>query len=211
MAKRKATAKKAASKKPEKRKYRGGPLTVTNREAKLSGHGNLRTEKHGDADVLAVDISVVFGLYEKELEKLLGVGSHNALYTRELTTGPEPRFRTMKPLQIEDKIEKVDVTMRLGLSRHEITFNDCKLGSITLTPETGGMTRCKLQIQAHPVDEQLGELSVHLNHEIEIDLKGGRIGKEDATPKADQSALPLDAPEPAAAADPAAPAAETTH
>jgi len=192
------TVKPHKGKAPEKPRSRSGPITFTKRAAKLSTHINVRTETHGDNEVQAIDVGVTVGLYARELDKLLGAGAHDRLYTRTPTTDPVPFFKETGPIAIGIKVENVAVTMRLGLARDELKFGKSKLAKIQLTPEDGGMTRCKLQLQLYPEDEQISDLSRHLNTEIELDLQGGRMGKEEKAPDPNQPTLPLDgeAPEP---------------
>lgn len=145
-------------------------ISIACRPAKLGTNASVRTEKHGDANVQAVDVTATFSISEEELDAVLGEGSSAVLFVSSLTGPAEPRFKGIEGLALEEKLEDVQVLMRLGLKRTECSLGLCKLAKVVLSPATGGMTEVKLQIQATPTPDALAALTSHMNLEVELDL-----------------------------------------
>lgn len=162
-------------------------LQITGRPARLGEHANLRSERHGDSDVMAVDLPLVFALSEDELDALLGEGVHDAWFVNGLDGKPaEPRVKGIEGIRLSAKLEGVAVTLTLGLARQVCSLPDCTLAKVTLTPSIGGLTECKVSVQAHPSPANLAAISAHLNSEAEVDLAFEAPKEED-----EQEQLPL--------------------
>lgn len=177
-------------------------LTITRRAARLGSSVNVRTEKHGDDDVPAIDVTVSGIMLEpEELNALLeDPKAYDALFRRDDQDFPQPTFPQLKPFSLESKFEGVLVQLHVGPKPSIIELTDTKLNRVTLTPQPGGQTALSVQVQATPSEKVIGQVSTYMNHEVSVELSGG----EKAKPKdANQANLPLqmggDTPPPAPA------------
>lgn len=169
-------------------------LTLARRVAKLGGHLNVRTEKHGDEDVPAVDFEITGLMLEAdELNALCGDKVHKSLYRRGKADDAaalnqkaldEPIFATLfKPFGLLAKFEEASVD--LVLDADVLTFDEVKLKGITLDTQTGGLTACDITVQVSDIEsDDLATLSRHLNRPIETELSfGQRAAKSKKQPE----------------------------
>jgi len=168
-------------------------LSISLRTAKLGPSINNRTEKHGDEDVPAADISVgALLLTAEELNALLdNPGAHERLFVQTSATSlPEPFFtRFAGGFTLADKFEGANVRIEYGLEPNVIQLPDVKIAKVYLEPQTGGLTMVSLQIQAsHDWSESAPELVACMNREIKIEITDAAIAKK--TDKR-QAQLPL--------------------
>lgn len=150
-------------------------LNLTKRPCKLGPSINTRTEKHGEEDKPAADIPITGLLLDRdELQDLLGAGYYSALFN---TKGKliEPRLEKFRDFALRDKFEHAAVTLIFGLDNTEVTLLNVRFASITLSPQTGGMTEVSLKVQAMPTSEQMGTLFTFLNADAHCELKFGKL------------------------------------
>lgn len=169
-------------------------IEVTGRPAKLSNHVNVRAETHGDAELTAIDLPVVFAISEEELDALVGIGAYERFYVQPATGPVEPTFRGLR-LALEDKIEGAKVVISIGLKPDRWELADAKLSKIMLAPAIGGMTECRLTIQALPSQEAMGAITAALNMEVGLDISQGKRAAKKPKKAADDPQLPLPTPE----------------
>ncbi len=157
-------------------------LNITLRTAKLGSSLNGRTEKHGNDDVPAADMSVdsIF-LTAAELNDLLGIkDAHDRLFRVEHVGGlPEPVFAAYGGHTLPDKFEGANVTIEHGLQKLEIELADVKIAKVYLEPQTGGLTKLSLQIQAnHDWEDLAPALLSCMNKEIKIAITDAEVTKK---------------------------------
>jgi hypothetical protein len=170
-------------------------LSISLRTAKLGPSINNRTQKHGDEDVPAVDISVGSVILEpEELNAILGnPKAHERLFVQTSAGGrPEPFFdRFDSGFTLADKFEGANVRIEYGLQPIVVDLPDVKIARVYLEPLSGGQTRMSFQIQAsHDWTERSRDLVLCMNREIKIEVAGAEVAKK--TDK-NQAQLPLGA------------------
>jgi hypothetical protein len=139
-------------------------LDLKQKPCHLGKSMSINTEHHGDDDVGAIDIPIDgIMLTAKELDVLLGDGAHAALFVKPKGRGgadamPEVRFLHFLPLGFKQKFEKAKVTLHVGMAPAKLVFADCKIGSVRLTPQTGGLTAMSCSVRARPETDDVGTL-----------------------------------------------------
>lgn len=155
---------------------------------------NTRTERHGEEDVPACDLTLEGILLKpKELDALLPHATAG-LFTAEGTL-PVPAFPQVKPLQLLQRFEGAQVTVAFGTTgdRTALVLHDVKLAKVRVEPLRGGESALAVQVQT-PLPDRMQELLERLGHEVHVAITGG---KPAVKPEA-QGALPLPAPAEAA-------------
>lgn len=177
-------------------------LHLTVRPAMLGPSLNPRRELHGEEPVPACDLPLdgvmLSGL---ELGELLDDDqAASSLFVDGEDGLKQPAFPQLKPLVLKDKFEGARVVLVFRDEARPIQLVGCKVGSVTLTPQAGGMTKLKLQVQAHPSVEQLGVLYEHMGSECTVLLDNAKPAEKAADER--QGELPMAAAEVAAVAAP---------
>lgn len=169
-------------------------LKLKKKPCHIGNSMSTNTEKHGEEDVGAIDLKLDgIVLDRKELEVLLGPNSHGAVYRiPEGTDGkdamPEIRFPFLQPLAFNDHFEGATVELELGMDSEKFTLSDCKVRSIKLQPQAGGLTLMSCSIRSTPDSDTVAVLYNHLNTQgmVKIDK-----GKQAEPGKRKQNDLPL--------------------
>lgn len=169
-------------------------LKLETRPAMLGPSLNTRTEKHGEEDVPAHDITVTgIMLTAEELNSLLApADAHAALFD---TSQPmaHPRLRNLKPLALTDKFEDAQITFLLGMNRKKVALANVTVKKLRLEPQDGGLTMLTVQVQAK--SEQIGKdlplLISRLNQSIDIEVDAGEPIDDD---ESDESQAQLQMP-----------------
>lgn len=153
-------------------------ITLSSRACQLGSSVNLRTEKHGDDDVPAVDIPIGgIMLNSKDLNELMGLPTaHDTLFDT-VRGHKEPALPQVRDLVLREKVVGADVCIRIQSTgpAKEITLRDCKLKSLTLAPLSGGATALALTVQTSGdhVPATIGLLAAHLNGHINVEITEG--------------------------------------
>ncbi len=165
-------------------------LTITRRSAKISSSINVRTEKHGDEDVPACDVTVgAIMLEPEELNALLeDPKAHGALFVKDDAGFSSPAFPQFHAFTLVDKFEDALVHLHVGMGPTLIELEHSKLARVSLSPQPGGMTAMSVQVQSTPPSEKIGQLSAYMNHEISIEITDGKRAKKSGK----QNELPLE-------------------
>lgn len=155
-------------------------LSLKQKACKLGKSMSINTEHHGDDDVGAIDIPIDgIMLTAAELDTLCGDGSHAALFVKEKGASlPEPRFMLFKPFGFKQKFEKAKVTVHVGMSPEKLAFQGCKIGSVMLTPQTGGLTMMSCSIRARPETDDVGTLFENRNGTATLWISGAERVEE---------------------------------
>lgn len=124
-------------------------------EIQIGGSINVRTEKHGEENVSAMDIPCAMLIKRKELNSLMREESADALLFKSQNEGHyEPVFGgKIGPIPVLGKFKKSKVALKCGVNEQEITFDDCALSKLKIDPQIGGMTLLKFTIQAKLTDD----------------------------------------------------------
>lgn len=148
-------------------------LRIERRTATFGGGMSTRTEKHGDEDVIACDLSVAMRLPGgRALANLLiGETAEHLLWTDNGGGVLDVRFSTIGPIALAEKIEsvKVDIWPR-GLKDGKVTFADANLARVKLKPLPGGVLELTFQLQARPEEDEFDQLADCLNRDVEVEL-----------------------------------------
>lgn len=124
-------------------------------EIQIGGSINVRTEKHGDENVSAMDIPCAMLIKRKELNQLMREETTDALLFKSQNEGHyEPVFGgKIGPIPVLGKFKKSKVALKCGVNEQEITFEDCVLSKLKIDPQIGGMTLLKFTVQAKLTDD----------------------------------------------------------
>lgn len=170
-------------------------LSLSKRPCKLGNSMSTNTEKHGDEDVGAIDLALDgIMLNAPELDALLGNGAHKALYicpppNADEAPLPEVRFAQFKPFAFKGQFEKARVALELGMDGYELTLHECKVRSLKLTPNAGGLTTLSCSIRSTPDGDAVATLYDYLNGDASVTLSGAEKAKEKAKDRQTDLAL----------------------
>jgi len=167
-------------------------ITLSARACQLGSSVNLRTEKHGEDNVPAVDIPIEgIMLSSEDLNELLGTpGAHDTLFST-VRGHQEPALPQIKDLVLRDKVAGADVCIKIhgtGPAK-KLQLKDCKIKGLTLAPLSGGATALSITVQTSGdhVPATIGLLASHLSGQINVEISGGAIAEKKAT----QGELPI--------------------
>lgn len=159
-------------------------LELSRRPAKLGPSINTRCERHGDEDVTAFDVPIHSVLISgEELNALLGDPTANERLYAQGTDPLEPAFLQFDALVLKDKIEGARVALAGSNGGGDIVLNDCKLKSVTLELQVGGLTKLSCKAQCLPnLDHSINALFELMNHEIAVEITAEQHGAQQALP-----------------------------
>lgn len=156
-------------------------LDLSSRIAQMGPTINDRTEKHGDEDVPAMDISVSgIMLTIPELAVLLQTAETEVKRLFNMRAQPIEPALSMLEIACLVKLEDVDVALELGLDQYELALPACGVKLTGLTRCTGGLTElsCRLQYPGDLGGDDLERLREAKNKQIEIAFSGGKIAEK---------------------------------
>lgn len=162
-------------------------FSLTKRSAKIGKSINTRTEMHGEEEVPGMDIPIAGILINAaELALLTDCATaYDGLFVENEALGVVPRLSSLETLHIGHKFENATVRMT-GSSIENETFANCKIKSIKLEPQTGGLTLVSFTLQVNP--ENGIDVPKLLNAKISIAIKAAELESE----ADDEPELPLD-------------------
>lgn len=162
-------------------------------EIQIGGSINVRTEKHGDENVSAMDIPCAMLIKRKELNQLMREEIADALLFKSQNEGHyEPVFGgKIGPIPVLGKFKKSKVALKCGVNEQEITFEDCVLSKLKIDPQIGGMTLLKFTVQAKLTDDT-NPIFHFANSSQPGQVNTGKFQEEKSD---DQPDLPLGEPE----------------
>lgn len=166
-------------------------MTLTQRPCKLGNSKSDNTEHHGDEKVHTSAFALLGLMLEaEELNSMLAEPkAHRALFVKRDKLD-EPVLSDCEPIALKSKYEGCTVTLTMGgLSRKEITLEDCRLTRFVLDPKTGGLTELSLKVLCTPDEDQATLVRKWLDSEIEVELVFGNKATEKAKRK--QRELPI--------------------
>jgi hypothetical protein len=154
-------------------------LELTRHPMKIT-HLNVRSEMHGDAEVLCVDIKLKFDVPNTVLDDL-ATGLRETFYEPSNDPdllGPDAehlthvRFPQLGTVHWSGDLAGVGVHMHAGngKAKGDLIFPDAGFVNISVKPLEGGTCTCIAQAQVKPSPEEAGKLSALLKHEVPVSL-----------------------------------------
>lgn len=149
-------------------------FSLDNQNGKLSNI-NIRTEKHGDEDVVACDLRLLVPISNEQLSEF-HPQLRNGLF--EIKDSPQSylvdrvptslKFPQVAPFKWELDMPNCDFSVHWGVT-------DVSLGGVTackfrMEPKEGGTVNVELTVQAKPTSEQVGKLSMLIGAMLELSL-----------------------------------------
>jgi hypothetical protein len=162
---------------------------LTQRPAQIGPSINVRTEKHGEENVPAVDIPVTDIFLDKdEFNGLMqDEDAHDAFFTDDRGKQLEPRFQGIAAISLSDKFTGARVTIkRNGSDAENLVLKPAKISKVKLEPQVGGLTLVSFTVQGNPSDHT--DVLALLNCKCRIQVIGANL--EEKAP--DQPELGLD-------------------
>ncbi len=140
-------------------------------------HINIRDEKHGEENVLAVDIRFS-GDFDGDILAEFGPALRACLYKKaedgdladQASTVPTAmRFPKMiQPLKFADEIIGAAVTVVYGIG--DIVLETCNVNNFRVECKEGGTVRVTYRVQGNPSGEQLAKLSQMLGLIVDVSI-----------------------------------------
>lgn len=140
-------------------------------------HINIRDEKHGEENVLAVDIKFA-GDFDGDILAEFGPELRASFYKKaeggdladQASTVPTAlRFPKMiQPLKFSDEIIGAAVTVAYGIG--DIVLETCDINNFRVECKDGGTVRVTYRVQAKPTGEQLAKLSQMLGSNVDVSI-----------------------------------------
>lgn len=162
---------------------------LTQRPAQIGPSINVRTEKHGEENVPAVDIPVTDIFLDKdEFNGLMqDEDAHDAFFTEDRGKQLEPRFQGIAAISLSDKFTGARVTIkRNGPDAENVVLKPAKISKVKLEPQVGGLTLVSFTVQGNPSDHT--DVLSLLNSKCRIQVIGASL--EEKAP--DSPELPMD-------------------
>lgn len=164
--------------------------TLAFRTATLGPTINDRTERHGDEDKPALDLSL--GAIVLTPEEFNAIACHPGAYHGLFDTSSNPpqfAYPGLTPvLSLAETIKGCEVTLRLGLEQFELKLVGCNVkgGVIELASGVAALS-CKVQHEGELTGEQLLKLRAAKNKSVDVEIVLGAADAEDDA----QGDLPL--------------------
>lgn len=140
-------------------------------------HINIRDEKHGEENVLAIDMKLT-GDFDGDILAEFGPELRHALFKKadggDLvdTASDVPtalRFPKMiQPIKFAQEIIGATVTVAYGLG--DIVLETVNVNSFKVECHEGGTVRVTYRVQAKPTGEQLAKLSQMLGSSVDVSI-----------------------------------------
>lgn len=153
-------------------------------------HINVRTEKHGDQDVTAIDMDFRYTANNQTLV-MLSPTLKSSLFQKEDTPQrditPDPDHLTvlknpkMGPIKWNEKYENARFIVHIGASgKEDVLFSDATVSKFLIEPKEGGTVVYGYQVRCNPTDSDIAKIAGLLNQEVYVTLdpEGGEEEKE---------------------------------
>jgi hypothetical protein len=167
-------------------------------------HMNTRTEKHGEEDVLAVDLDMMmscsnealamlhptlrWSLYEKP-----DVGNSDLADQALADQLIRLRYPKLAALRWDNDMMNCTVTFHYGVQKKDIVLTDAKVNKFKITAHDGGTVELAWRVQANPTHEQIGRLSERLSTGVvSVSIEAGEVVEEMAPVTNTPELNPLD-------------------
>lgn len=154
-------------------------------------HVNIRTEKHGDQDVTAMDMDFRYTSSNLTLA-MLSPTLKSSLYTKDDSNGeidPDAEHLTvlknpkMGPIKWDEKYENARFIVHIGASgKEDVVIRDAVVSKFVIEPKEGGTVVYGYQVRCNPTDKDIAKIAGLLNQEVYVTLdpEGGEPESEKA-------------------------------
>ena len=169
-------------------------------------HMNTRTEKHGDDDVLAVDLDMMISTSNEALA-MLHPTLRWSLYDKPDVANSDLADQAAAELPVRLRYPKLDtlkwalelmnmrVVFHYGIDgKSDIVLEDCKVNKFKIECHDGGTIDLAWRVQANPTHEQIGRLSERLSTGV-VEVTIEYVAPQEVQPALDNEPManPLDA------------------
>lgn len=140
-------------------------------------HINLRDEKHGEENILAVDLKFQ-GDFDGDILAEFALELRHSLYKqaddpdlvdKASDVPTQLRFPNLvQPLRFTNEIIGAEVTCAYGIG--DIVLATCDINNFKVEAKDGGTVSVTFRVQAKPTGEQLAKLSMVLGGSVEVSI-----------------------------------------
>ncbi|MBC8638298.1 hypothetical protein IAG25_15870 [Caballeronia sp. EK] len=150
-------------------------------------HVNVRSELHGDDEILAMDLKIETDLPNTSLDKLDG-SLRLALFQGDEDPDllgkdgghlPHLKFPSLGPLSWNGSVSPVSLVLHLGTKKNELLLTDGKLNKLRLSPREGGTCGVVCRLQVHPNEDEAAKIMTVLKHAVKGTLDTSGASDED--------------------------------
>ena len=154
-------------------------------------HINLRDEKHGEENVLAVDLKFkgdfdgdILAEFAPDLRHSLYKMAEGGDLADQASTVPTAlRFPKMiQPLKFDMDIIGAAVTLAYGLG--DLDLDTCDVNNFKLECHDGGTVSVTYRVQAKPTGDQLAKISMMLGSAVSVSIDSPQAANEQPELKA---------------------------
>ena len=166
------------------------PFALKKQKATLE-HLNTRAEKHGDQNMLAVDIKIVSDVPNTFLSQLdpdlkaslykTEEGESQASLVEDAGHMPVLRYPSMAAFKYQVSMVKAKLTIHGAKKENDLSF-EVKITDIKLDCKHGGTVELTFSAATLPEAEQVGELSGMLKQDIRVSVSGGQVEDDQRDP-----------------------------
>ncbi len=149
-------------------------------------HINIRDEKHGEENVLAIDLKLR-GDFDGDILAEFGPALRSSMFKKSEggdladhgSDAPTAlRFPNMvQPLRFDDEIIGAGVKLSYGIG--DITLDTCDINNFRVECHEGGTVRVMFRVQAKPTGEQLAKISAMLGTPVEVSIDPPEAVRDD--------------------------------
>ncbi|SAK63330.1 hypothetical protein AWB80_02853 [Caballeronia pedi] len=148
---------------------------------------NVRTERHGDDEVLAMDLKCETDLPNMALDRLdddlrpslFRTDADPDLLGKDAGHMPNLKFPQLGPLTWNGSISPVSLALHIGTKKNEVLLTDAKLNKLRVTPREGGTCGFAWRLQVHPNEDEAAKIMTVLKHTIKGTLDVSAANEED--------------------------------
>ncbi len=162
------------------------PFALKKQKAVLE-HLNTRAEKHGDQNMLAVDIKIVADVpntflsqLDPDLKASLYKGEEDAAQASLVEDAghmPVLRYPSMAAFKYQVSMVKAKLTIHGAKKEQDLVF-EVKISDIKLDCKHGGTVELTFSAATLPEAEQVGQLSGMLKQDVRVSVSGGQVADE---------------------------------
>lgn len=164
------------------------PFALKKQKAVLE-HLNTRAEKHGDQNMLAIDIKIVADVpntFLNQLDPTLRASLYKAegdqaSLIEDAEHMPVLRYEYMSAFKYTVSMVKAKLTIHGAKKENDITF-EVKINGIKLDCKHGGTVELTFSAATLPEAEDVGTLSGLLKQDVRVTVSGGQVADSEQPP-----------------------------
>jgi hypothetical protein len=171
-------------------------INLERRRARMPGSLSGRTEKHGEDDIPACDLTLrEIVLTMKEVQHLCGDKLATSRFFDDEKGIKKPAMPYIAEFKLNAKFEGAEIVLILSEQEdgYAMQIEKAKIANLILTPQVGGDTLLQCQLQLSDLaDSDFGRLMGRLNKTVWIEITDAAMAVPKAKDK--QAQLPLASP-----------------